>query len=106
MLIKPTSHYKVGWVGDESISFSETAGSHLTHPGSVVILVVGRQDPQAAVSVVTARPLVLAGVCSDGSVVPLPPALPPLVPHPAHHGHVSPGVDFSVPGLLLPLLPG
>ena len=94
-------------MGDESVSLSEAAGRHLTDPAPVVVLVLSVEDPERAVARLgVPGPLVLPGVGGDGRVVPLPPALARLVPHPAHHHHVALGVDLPVAGLLLPLLPG
>ena len=94
-------------MGDEGVPLSEAAGCDLADPAPVVVLVFSIEDPQRAVPRPgISGPLILPSVGRDGGVVPLPPALPGLVPHPAHHHHVPLGVDLPVAGLLLPLLPG
>ena len=103
--ISLTSDHEVGRVRDEGVALPEAAGRHLAHPGPVVILVLGREDPEAAVpGLGVPGPLVLAGVSGYGRVVPLPPALALLVPDAADHDHLPGGVDLPVARLLLPLL--
>ena len=103
--ISLTSDHEVGRVRDEGVALPEAAGRHLAHPGPVVILVLGREDPEAAVpGLGVPGPLVLAGVRGYGRVVPLPPALALLVPDAADHDHLPGGVDLPVARLLLPLL--